>query len=256
MATVRVLGLFPWCVFKDLEALREAYSEPSDAQWQASIKYYENFSTPLLDALALYWRVKAWRVHGAQTLILPDNEPDIIPFEFFFRRNVESEKDLICKYQLEEQEFYSPRPLIEDEGGVRYYEPSRIFLGEYPMVCDFQIPSVGVFGGVPDESPMGGHFDEADFYTHVNFSFAGNDAGGDFLGTDAGLLQFPESVEATADISFLGKTYDFSYWLARATTPFDSLTIEAIEYWPYDPGDGLGPIYDSITGAQLRASPQ
>lgn len=28
-----------------------------------------------------------------------------------------------------------------------------------------------------------------------------------------------------------------------------------LEYWPYDPGDGLGPIYDSATGAQLRAFP-
>jgi hypothetical protein len=27
------------------------------------------------------------------------------------------------------------------------------------------------------------------------------------------------------------------------------------EYWPYDPNDGLGPIYDSATGAQLRAFP-
>ena len=33
-------------------------------------------------------------------------------------------------------------------------------------------------------------------------------------------------------------------------------TLEAVEYWPYDPGDGLGPIYDATTGAQLRASPQ
>lgn len=30
------------------------------------------------------------------------------------------------------------------------------------------------------------------------------------------------------------------------------VTIDAEEWWPYDPGDGLGPIYDSATGAQLR----
>jgi hypothetical protein len=28
--------------------------------------------------------------------------------------------------------------------------------------------------------------------------------------------------------------------------------FEIFEYWPYDPGDGGGPIYDSATGAQLR----
>jgi hypothetical protein len=32
-------------------------------------------------------------------------------------------------------------------------------------------------------------------------------------------------------------------------------TLQATEYWPYDPGDGLGPVYDTTTGAQLRAFP-
>lgn len=40
--------------------------------------------------------------------------------------------------------------------------------------------------------------------------------------------------------------------------PTDSagfFTISPSEYWTYDPGDGGGPIYDSTTGAQLRAFP-
>ena len=32
-------------------------------------------------------------------------------------------------------------------------------------------------------------------------------------------------------------------------------TLTATEYWPYDPGDGKGPIYDSATGEQLRGFP-
>lgn len=32
-------------------------------------------------------------------------------------------------------------------------------------------------------------------------------------------------------------------------------SLQAIEYWPYDPSDGLGPIYDTTTGAQLRPFP-
>lgn len=32
-----------------------------------------------------------------------------------------------------------------------------------------------------------------------------------------------------------------------------SVEIRAEEYWPYDPGDGGGPIYDSVTGEQLRS---
>jgi hypothetical protein len=34
-----------------------------------------------------------------------------------------------------------------------------------------------------------------------------------------------------------------------------SINITASEYWPYDPNDGLGPIYDSATGEQLRPFP-
>jgi hypothetical protein len=34
-----------------------------------------------------------------------------------------------------------------------------------------------------------------------------------------------------------------------------SITVTASEYWPYDPGDGGGPIYNSATGAQLRSFP-
>ena len=32
-------------------------------------------------------------------------------------------------------------------------------------------------------------------------------------------------------------------------------TLTATEYWPYDPNDGLGPIYDTATGKQLRPFP-
>jgi hypothetical protein len=39
------------------------------------------------------------------------------------------------------------------------------------------------------------------------------------------------------------------------TATFNSFTWSATEYWPYDPGDGFGPIYDSATGAQLRPFP-
>lgn len=34
-----------------------------------------------------------------------------------------------------------------------------------------------------------------------------------------------------------------------------SITITPLEYWPYNPGDGGGPIYNSTTGAQLRGFP-
>jgi len=46
-------------------------------------------------------------------------------------------------------------------------------------------------------------------------------------------------------------------WLYGQFAPITSgsITITATEYWPYDPGDGKGPIYDSASGAQLRGFP-
>ncbi len=39
-----------------------------------------------------------------------------------------------------------------------------------------------------------------------------------------------------------------SPWLGEVT----NITIQPAEWWPYDPLDGGGPIYDSATGAVLR----
>jgi hypothetical protein len=46
-------------------------------------------------------------------------------------------------------------------------------------------------------------------------------------------------------------------WLFGQFAPITSgsITVTPSEYWPYDPGDGGGPIYDSVTGAQLRGFP-
>lgn len=57
---------------------------------------------------------------------------------------------------------------------------------------------------------------------------------------------FTAPLYATNNRSHLG---NFSNFL-NAT-----VTLEAIEYWPYDPEDGGGPIYDKDTGSQLRAFP-
>jgi hypothetical protein len=45
----------------------------------------------------------------------------------------------------------------------------------------------------------------------------------------------------------------FAYTFQKTDT--FSLVIEPAEYWPYDPEDGGGPIYDSATGQQLRPFP-
>lgn len=46
-------------------------------------------------------------------------------------------------------------------------------------------------------------------------------------------------------------------YLTFVITSFDSsVTMSPAEWWPYDPDDGGGAIYDTATGAQIREFPQ
>lgn len=53
------------------------------------------------------------------------------------------------------------------------------------------------------------------------------------------------SMTATSGMTFNVSTYG----------RFGGPTMSVHEYWPYDPGDGGGPIYDTTTGEQLRPFP-
>ena len=55
----------------------------------------------------------------------------------------------------------------------------------------------------------------------------------------------PASFEKVDYLTFRGTfSYGPAYYI-----------IQPGEWWEYDPGDGYGPIYDSITGQQLRPFP-
>jgi len=256
MATVRHLGLFPWCLFRDEEHLRTTYSYVSDETWENNIKHYDNLKTSVDLAMALYWRVKKWNITGTQTLDIEDNPEYEVPFEFNFQRDCTSEKELVCKSVFEAiggTNFFSPLPLIPPASEFLYQAPG--FINDYPAVCSFQIPSTGVFGEVGAKTPFGGHYikneDTTWIATHMRFSFTGNDAGGDFEASDAGLSTRID--EAFAELTLLDKKFQWSYWVSRL--PIYDLKIEATEYWEYDPKDGLGPIYNKDTGQQMRAFP-
>jgi hypothetical protein len=79
----------------------------------------------------------------------------------------------------------------------------------------------------------------------------------------SGTSQDPLGTYGTFSYKLLGETFstDIYAYNSRSTVSgfANNLNIiadlEAIEYWPYDPNDGLGPIYDSTTGEQLRPFP-
>ena len=62
----------------------------------------------------------------------------------------------------------------------------------------------------------------------------------------------------TFTYSLLGQSFTTPFYASNSTGGGSlsvSASLVAEEYWPYDPGDGGGPIYDSATGAQLRPFP-
>jgi hypothetical protein len=69
-----------------------------------------------------------------------------------------------------------------------------------------------------------------------------------------------EEAYGTLTYKFLDKTYECPIYAKNRdandpeftnTLSIDA-TLEAIEYWPYDPGDGGGPIYSAKFGDKLR----
>jgi hypothetical protein len=73
-------------------------------------------------------------------------------------------------------------------------------------------------------------------------------------------LSGEEEAYGTMTYKFLDKTYDCPIYATNQsandpdftnTLSIDA-TLEAMEYWPYDPGDGGGPIYSAKFGEKLR----
>jgi hypothetical protein len=262
MATVRHLGLFPWCLFRDEEHLRKTYSYLSNDDWQDNQKYFKNFETSVEIALVLYWRVKQWKISATQIVVLPDETNVEIPLEFTFTRNCKSEKELVCKETSGSLFFVKPLT-TESDTIVTFVSES---VGEYEASCSFQIPAVGILQGVAKTTPFGGHFseDKTKIWTHLDFEIFTALAGGDFDASSATLNYSEGAEEHFAELKLLNQTIQWSYFLNQfnaeeglgSISAFSNLTIEATEYWEYDPLDDPGPIYDKITGQQLRAFPQ
>jgi hypothetical protein len=251
MATVRHLNHFPWCPFESEEALRDFYSLVNDEDWGRSIYHYKNILTDLNGAMAIYWRVKSWKITGSQTISYTTEETGFvtqqIPFEFTFTRGAESEKNLVC--QGGEGGYVLP---FEEPIATQTFS-SPINSVPVTMECSFDFPSVGVFFAV--DGPFAGHYSGDDFYTHMRFTFNGAVDSDVIIPSSATLTEgdFPFNFEYTGTLEFLDQSTNWTYFGGELA--ISGLTIKAHEYWPYDPDDGSGPIYNSSTGEQLRPFP-
>ena len=207
MATVRHLGLLPFCI-------RPAGTYSNDSLMEVSQAF----------ALSLWWRVKKWNVDSASLTIIPDDDPPnevTMPTgEMSLELPLEGlalETNLVCPYT---------RQFGVGPGGPNP-ENVGIFLRIFPTA---QQGGDDLISMKVDLTAQGG----------TTQWFIGNGGG---VENEIGTCTLTSAVGSKEFA--LGSTFNGTA----------SVEISAVEYWPYDPNDGGGPIYDSTTGAQLRGFP-
>jgi hypothetical protein len=281
MASVRRLGYWPWCTWQNIDDFIRANVPGATMQekrdnYAPFRLYYENLTdatgleqnldgragegvTPL-QALALYWRVRRWRVSFTwRVAVQGEALPRVIPVEQFFYRNVISERSLICDNSDPFNHTLSPNPTTLN---VIAFD-SLLF----PAELTFQIPSTGI-QTKSSNSPHSVLEINSDnrqmFYVFTNIDL--RSLSEDLV--EHGYLSYQpseHSVFSGGRINFLGYSVAFGFYTndfslayqqpLKSLVGVENFIAEAVEYWPYDPGDGGGPIYNINTGAQIRPMP-
>jgi hypothetical protein len=270
MASVRKIGLFPKCV-------PTQNPDPSSTTYSA-------FWAEADAAVGFFWRVKTFTLELTATFVTNNGETTetasgavtlvrcYYPENSFLPLQATSETQLVCgvpsnffdygpegSYPLSSQmrnplwrwtnrtaQFFSGADRIENglllPDGFLWSPEWRsgntiYFANPVSIRISRGYASVTVYLGLPSESfssPL-----PSVSFTHSMPSF-------DF---GHGSINTRQTVEVE------NQNLDPESIFTPDTATFNSFTWSATEYWPYDPGDGLGPIYDSATGAQLRPFP-
>lgn len=268
MATVRHLGLFPY----ELTYGAASTGPLPDAGGGDGLGQYVKM--PLEAAMFAWWVVKKWRVkmecsaynifNGitypwadfVEELEVPRNSEGGIFFgaaTITEGEQVANEKHLVCDR-------------FGDQGGV-----AVLSFGDTGSVIGNYGYSVSIFntGGSPLPTRQA-KADPKNYWAYFN-SYLNPAATGVFLSTSYGQAQtrFLGQISSVTEVGKMrinvGGAFaelEFPYYMGirpinAATVGGASinLTMTAVEFFPYDPGDDGGPIYDSTTGAQLRAFP-
>lgn len=256
MASVRHLGLFPFCILKKQDVINTIEESGSPLSYQDLLNVYETITANLSTNMALYWRVKSWRCTGEWQLDLLRGEGvETRSYDIVLTRNAETEKHLVClEDTFEDGTLFvkgftgTPLSLETPDGG------GTAFWGPYINVPSYN--SAGLrFGprAVIDQ-------ENETYSTGIDVGFNlldGPDPDADFYAASSiALSPLSENVNGTIPLSLLGQTYSIPANVGSSQGALScSLSVVATEYWPYDPEDGGGPIYNSVTGAQLRPFP-
>jgi hypothetical protein len=211
-------------------------------------------------AMRWHWRIKRWRVK-VDVQFRWDGLEDIAPIEgVFFADNfsgqqvIVDEKEKVCEAGrfLGEKSVYSDE---EEPLNTLYDWTCSVSIGQqqsvwanYPTTPRLAISQLSQSVRVSDDKKI--------YYIPVVVGLLIR--GLDFLQSYTSGQLFNENQGQDKPL-----VWSIDDGEKKITRPFryggedgGSVSITVDEYWPYDPLDGLGPIYDSATGAQLRAFPQ
>ena len=222
MPSVRHLGLFPFCIANEFpEDLFERSLLPIGVELDRVLKWF--------------WRVKKWKAvytiddysnevifwnNSVSTFVVNSGGPGGV--SYYETLNPETEKDLVCKKGTNFAEYFND--------------------GQFGAF------SFSLFGSPPPHpslQPQPAVVRQGDLYYPRFLCVAA-------IGPNS-ITTVDADPEATPiDIDLDGITVPVFLTSGAAS---GSLSISIHEYWPYDPDDGGGPIYNSTTGEQLRGFP-
>lgn len=272
------IGFFPWCIWPNQQAFID-YAQLNYGgalNYEDLQNYFEPVKSNLSTIMALYWRVKKWRVSGNFQYTKetsgdpPEPVIETVPYEFFFERdknpeslqNDTTEKDLICLVNPDPSDPEYPKQSWDIIQFRRTGDPIEIEtdFGTGIWGADFVAPTIFTFpAGVKPIIKQENNVYSSGLYFTLNFEDGLEPDVDTYRGGFLGLAENEESSNAAVTISFLGQTFNLLAIDNNAEEEpvplISTMNIEAVEYWPYDPEDGNGPIYDSTTGAQLRPFP-
>jgi hypothetical protein len=264
MATVRHLGLFPEC--------------PQNIEGQLAtegIWLSDNY------AAASYWRVKRWEISYDISWRVFRTVSPIFDVTFNYSASLQVNvgqgtintpyqdsfgNQLIPPYG---QALTSENQLVCGENIIQY-DPNNSDTAEAYMFY-FVIQSGLVTSGARTSSTnMILYYDlnflaqkedpENKYRMPLRFTYAASQSDGGIYSGDTPPNKATQSDAFT--VRMLGEEFKCDIFTEIQTSTLGgssvqnmAVVLEAIEYWPYDPNDGLGPIYDSATGEQLRPFP-
>ena len=242
MATVRHLGLFPWCLYPNKDAVKKEFGLTED-NYQFNLNFFEGFSAPINVAVKMYWIVRKWKAEGSFDFAGPSNQVVKVDYTYTYFREAVTEKDLVC----------GAKQLIRQEELITYSHPdytAPLFMGS--AVFDIAIPQFPV---ALDRAGMPDPLNPKNLFVWQYAVFAGSEEQGisGLIDTRTQLPVSPSNILSHYKLKAFEKTYEIPVF--KITSLDSSLTVTALEYWPYDPEDGGGPIYDKLTGKQIRAFP-